>query len=246
MKSLLLSFLLTAAVCIYFMLIVDPKFNSSVRAAPNRILMAILVIIFAGYLLSLFWGVTGIIKGKLLTNIIGIGFSLFGIGIYAFGFVLSNGKGKEKKGQFDHELSKIESHQRAAIEDLLKQTNTKPENVAMVAYWKMTDNPAQFVVCVQKGNVIALQLKNKPVKDILPVSQLKHLSWLAMDNCELKSIQQLDLPKLEHLSLANNHIESLDGLQNSALVYWLSFKGNPVKDTAALKSLTNKYVYIER
>ncbi|MEO6723633.1 MAG: hypothetical protein ABIN67_24915 [Ferruginibacter sp.] len=246
MKSLLLSFLLTAAICIYFMFIVDPKFSANVRAVPNWVLIAVVVIIFAGYLLALYWGITGIFKQQRIFNLAGIGFSLFGIGVYAFFFVLSGGKGKESKGQFDHELGKIEINQRTVVDNLLHQTNTKTENVAMVAYWEMHENPDEFVLCVQKGNVIAMQVKNKPVTDIAVVSKLSNLNWLSLENCDLKTIAVLDLPKLEHLSVEHNQLASLDGLQNSPLVYWLNFKDNPVTDSTALKSLTNKYVYIAK
>ena len=61
-----------------------------------------------------------------------------------------------------------------------------------------------------------------------------------------KTIAALKLPKLEHLSVGHNQLASLDGLQNSPLVYWLNFKENPVTDSAALKSFTNKYVYIAK
>ena len=208
--------------------------------------MVLLVLIFGGYLLSLFWAATGIVKGERLANFFGICFSLFGLGIYAFGFVLSNGKGKEKKGQFDHELSKIEIRQRAAVDQLIHQTNTNPENVKLVAYWEMTGNPGDFVLCVQKGNVIAMQVKNKPLNDISQVTQLTELSWLALNNCDLKTIAKLKLPNLDHLSLANNKLASLDGLQNSPNISWLNFKENPVVDSMALGQLKNKYLFIER
>ena len=244
MKSLTLSFLLTAAMCIYFMFILDPKFSGKVRTVPNWILVVVLVIIFAGYLLALYWGIAGMLKQQRIFNLLGIGFSLFGIGIYIFFFLLSSGKGKENKGQFDHELSKIEAIQRIAVDNLLAQTHTKAEDVKMVAFWNMHENPDEFVLCVQKGNVIALQVKNKPVTDLVIVSKLHNLNWLSLENCDLKAIAALHLPKLEHLSVGDNQLLSLDGLQNSPLVYWLNFKGNPVTDSAALKSLTNKNVYI--
>ena len=244
MKSFILSFVLLLVVCIFFMSVFDPRINAFFRKFPNWIFTVLVVVLFAGLVLSLFWGVAGIIKGQLFSNLLGIGCSLFGLGIYAMFFIMEVNKGRESAGQFDHDLGKIETSQQKALYQLLEQTSTKPADVQIAPYWGMHKNTANFAICIQNKNIIALQVKNKPVNDIAAISQFKHLNWLIIENCGLKSIEGMNLPSLQRLSVNANQLTSLSGLENSPQVAWLNFRDNPIKDSLALKQLTNADLFI--
>jgi hypothetical protein len=222
----------------------DTKTNAFYRKFPNWVFVVFIIILFAGFVLSLYWGVTGIFKGRLVSNLLGIGCSLLGLGIYAFFFVMEMKKGKESPGQFDHDLSKIETSQQKALYHLIEQTNTKPSEVQIVPYWGMHKNIGNFVICIQKGNIIALQVKNKPVNDVADIASLKQLSWLVIENCGLKSIEGMNLPLLQRLAVNSNQLASLSGLENSPQIAWLNFRDNPIKDSLALKQLPNQHLYI--
>ncbi len=244
MKSFILSAVLISSIIIFFMSVLDSKVNNFVRNLPEWFAWIGVAIFFIGFLLSLYWGITGIFKGQRLLNCIGIGCSVFGLALYAFFYVLETGRGKETAGQFDHELSKIEASQKQALDTLLAQTNTQPTDVQIVPYWGMNNNTSSFALCIQKGNIIALQIKGKPLNDVKAVAAFKHLNWLILENCGLKSIDGLNLPLLQRLAINYNNITSLSGIENSPQIAWLNYRNNPVTDSAALQHLTNNNLFI--
>lgn len=244
MKSFILSLLLTAVICAFFMGVFESKTSAVINKIPDWVFIVMAIVFFAGYLLALYWGFTEIFKEQRLLNFIGIGFSLLGLSIYLFAFIINGGIGSESPGQFDHNLSKIESNQRAALNNLLLYTNTKDSNIKMIAYWEMTKNPSDFAVCVQNGNIIGLQIKNKQVNDVADISKLSHLNWLVLENCNLKSITDLKLPALERLAINHNQLANLAGLENSPKIMWLNFQNNPVADSSAIKNYANRQLYI--
>jgi len=243
MKSFILSAILIVVPFLFFMSVFDTKISAWYRQWPDWIFITALVLLFAGYLLSLYWGITGLRHGSRFLNILGMGTSLLGIGIFALFFFMNKSGGKERRGQFDHELAKIEPTQLAVISELLTITHTDTAAVNMVAYWQMHQNPGNFVICIQQGNIIALQVTNKQVSDLRIVSKLKHLNWLALENCGLTSLTNLDLPLLQRLSIKHNQVSSLAGLENAPQLGWLNYHNNPVTDSAALTQLP-KQVYI--
>ncbi|MEO6230688.1 MAG: hypothetical protein ABJB11_00905 [Ferruginibacter sp.] len=244
MKSFLLSIILLSVMCFFIFSIFENKISRFYSSFPVWVFIAIAIVFFAGFILSFYWGITGVFKEQRLFNIGGIGCSFLGLGICFFGFIMQAGKGKEMPGQFDHELSKIETAQQAALHDLLQQTNTKAADVQFIPYWEMNRNTAGFAICIQKGNVIALQIKKRALKDVSNISKLSHLNWLALESCGLKSIETLNLPELERLSVNHNHLTSLNGLQHSPKVGWLDFTGNPITDSSALQQLNNPNLII--
>ncbi|MEO8769454.1 MAG: hypothetical protein ABI402_05200 [Ferruginibacter sp.] len=246
MKSLILSSSVTAFIFILFMSLFEKNAFHTIRRLPDSILIIIIIAFFAAYLLSLYWGITGIIKGQRLFNLLGIGFSLFGLCIYVLGYMVNSGGGKETPNQFDRDITKIENNQGIALEELLQQTNTKPENLQCTNYWGMYKNPAEFVICIQKGNIISLQIKNKPVNDVKTVTKFPHLSWLILENCDLKSIADLKLPELDRLSVKGNQLTSLTGFENEPKVSWIDYGNNPIIDSSAITTHPNKSLYINR
>ena len=246
MKSFILSFSVTALICIFFMSLFEKKSYAVIRSLPDSIFIILMVVFFAAYILALYWGITGIIREERLFNFLGICFSFFGLCIYFLGFVMNSGNGKETPNQFDHDITKIETSQRVALEELLRQTNTKAADLQCTNYWDMYKNPAEFVICIQKGNIISLQIKNKPVNDVKTVTKFTHLMWLILENCELKSIAELKLPELDRLSVKDNQLTSLAGFENEPKVSWFDFGNNPVTDSSALETHPNKSLYISR
>ncbi len=224
--------------------IYETKTSAIINKIPVWVFIILAVVFLAGYLLALYWGFTGIFKEHRLFNFFGIGFSLFGLGIYLFFYIIQGGMGSESTGQFDHSLSKIEVNQRTALDNLIQQTNTKASDIKMVAYWEMTKNPNDFSLCVQHGNIIGLQIKNKQLNDVMNISKLSHLNWLVIENCNLKSMADLNLPALERLAVNHNQLTNLAGLENCPKVTWLNFQSNPVTDSSAVKNYPNKELYI--
>ena len=243
MKSFILSSGITALIFIFFMSLFDHKTRMSINGLPNAVFIIITILFFIGYVFSLYWGVTGIFREQRILNFMGIAVSIFGLCIYVAGYMINNG-GKESGGQFDHDISKIEASQRTVLNELLQKTNTKESDIQFTQYWGMNNNPNNFVVVIQKGDIIGLQIKNKILDDIQPVSKLTGLSWLVLENCNIKSIADLKLKSLQRLDINHNQITTLDGIENEPKMSWLNFKGNPITDSTALKNHPNKYLYI--
>ncbi len=244
MKSLLLSLVLTIIICIYCMGLFDARVRHFISGLSAVFFVTTMIIFFVGYVLSLYWAVTGIVKGQLLLNLPGLCLALFGIGIYLLGYQMESGKGKAAPGQFDHAISKIEPGQQAALLHLMKQTGTTEQEVQLVTYWAMYNNSNSFVICVQHGNIIALQLKNKTLTDMADISALPALNWLVLHNCGITSVAALQLPLLQRLDVAHNQLATLQGVQNAPDITWLNFRDNPVTDSSALQQIANKAIYI--
>ena len=244
MKSFILSVIITTLICIFFVSLFDHKSRAFLNNISDKGFLVFVIIFFIGYLLSLYWGITGIFKGERALNFLGIGLSMLGLCLYALGYVVNAGNGKASPQQFDQDLSKIEVNQRAALNDLLQQTNTKETELQFTYYWGMFKNPNAFVVCIQKGNIIGLQVKNKPVSELKAVSKLSHLNWLVLEDCGLRSITDLDLPQLERLELSHNQLTSLSGIEHERRISWLDIKDNPVTDSSALQDHPIKGLYI--
>lgn len=246
MKSFILSFSLTAIICVFFMSVFEPKMNAHYKNVPNWIFWIIVVAFFAGYILAFYWGIINIFRQERLFNLLGICFSVLGLGLYIMFFMMENGKGKASKNQFEHDITKIESSQLAALNNLLQQTGTQAGDIKFINYWDMSNDPGDFALCVQKGNIMALMIKNKPINDVGCISVCKKLDWLVLQNCHLETIEKLDIAGLRQLDISRNKLSSLKGLEHAPNISLLNFSSNPVTDTSALTSLTNKYLSIVR
>ena len=240
MKSFILSSIISAVICVFFMSVLDNKARNFFRDLPDVTFWIFAVAFLVGYIVAIVWGIAGIIKGQRLFNGLGICISFFGLCIYVMFYMMNAGSGKAKAGQFDHDIASIEINQRTALNELLKQLNAKPADIKFTYYWGMHKNPGELVICIQKGNIIALQVKNKPVTDLALVSRLSQLSWLVLENCDLKSIAELHLPLLQRLEVNNNKLTSLAGLENEPQLSWVEYHNNPVTDSSALINHHNK------
>lgn len=240
MKSFLLSIVPTIIIVVFIMSVFDQKVPAIINRLPGQFFILFILLSVAVYLLAAYWGIKGISKGNFFFNIAGLFISIAGIAAFAMAYQMSAGKGAASPGQFDHAFSDIEPAQQQALTALAAQTATPLQDISMVAYWKMHKNPANFSVCIQKGNIIALQVKNKPLKDLQTLSAFGHLNWLVLDNCNITSLSTLNLPLLQRLDVGNNQLNNLDGIQHSPQIEWLNFAGNPVSDSSALKELPHK------
>lgn len=234
MKSFLIAIITSVLLFGSFMQLFEPKQKGLLNSLPSWLTILFVVLCFAGYSFALYSGIKEVNRHQMLLNVIGICISVFGISCYILLYTMSVGKGKEKPGQFSHELEKIAPGQRAAIDSLMKQTGVKSSQVKLVAFWKLHDNPDPFVLCVQDSNVIGLQIKNRPLSDLTPIKAFYKLSWLILDNCGLTNIEDLYNPELERLDVRNNKLVSLDNLAHSARIGWLDFSNNPITDSGAL------------
>jgi hypothetical protein len=243
MKSFLISLSIVLGICFFFMSVFDKKTNAFYNSLPTWIFITLMITCLLGLLLSLYWGIAGMIKGERLLNALGIFCSIFGLGIFALGLIMDSGSGKELPGQFDHDLSLVDARQRVTLYNLMKQTNTDAADVDLVAYWNMSRQSGKFVVCIQKGNVIALQIKNKPIKDISDLNVLEKLNWLTLENCGLQSVSALKLPLLERLYVNNNQLTNLNGIEHSPDLKWLEYARNPIQDSGAAKLIAEKNLY---
>jgi Leucine-rich repeat (LRR) protein len=88
--------------------------------------------------------------------------------------------------------------------------------------------------------VIALQIKNGLLPDLKNITALNKLNWLILHNCGLKSLSGLNLPLLQRLSVSNNQLSNLDGIETSPDLDWLEYANNPITDSSAAKAVTDK------
>ncbi len=241
MKSFIVAVIITAVLCGLFMGIFEKSVAVYLNRVPTWLAVVLLIVFFIGYCVALYWGISGIMREQRVLNFFGIVLSVLGIGAYIVMFQMNNGKGKERPGQFDHSFESIGIEQQQVLEQIVRQAGLSVEDINFAAYWNMSNNPSDLAVCVQDGNVIALQVKNHPVTDMQLVSRLQHLNWLILDNCSVTNITHLVLPELQRLNVSHNQLTSLAGLGKMPNVVWLDFSANPVTDSSALDSIKGPY-----
>ena len=104
MKSFSLSFILLTIICVYVVSLFNAKRSEYYNSFPDRVFIVVISIFFIGFMLALYWGITGILKRQFFLNLMGIGLSLFGLALYVFSVFVDRGKDQETPGQFDHAL----------------------------------------------------------------------------------------------------------------------------------------------
>lgn len=257
MKSLILSLLLTFFIAYSFISALDPNAQSWLSKLPLWSLYPILIVLGIAYLLALYWGVTGIIQGQRLANGIGILFSFFGIGLFWFGISMEMNKGKAAKGQFDYALTAQNMMDIDALQPILDQAHLPKGDIIMLTYWDLFKSEDKIAVCMQKGQIIGLSVKNVNLSDISCIAKLGALSSLTLDNCaltkienllllkaerlnlnnnQLKNLSGLNAPKVKYLDVENNQLISLEGIENLPQAQYVNFQGNPITDFSAAKN----------
>lgn len=257
MRSFILSLILTALVAYAFMSVMDSNAPSWVKNLPDWSAYPIIIVLGVAYLLALYWGVRGILQGQRLANGLGILMSLYGVGLFWFGISMEMGNGKATEGQFDYVLVPQNLMDIDALQPILDQAHLKQTDIKMLTFWDLFKSQDTIAICMQKGRIIGLSIKNVKINDVSCLSKLPELSMLTLKNCDLSQIENLYLDKLGRLNLNNNKLKNLTGI-NAPQVKWLdvennqlsslegiekfpqaeysSFRGNPITDFSAAKS----------
>ncbi|XP_071899464.1 leucine-rich repeat-containing protein 23 isoform X2 [Anas platyrhynchos] len=78
-----------------------------------------------------------------------------------------------------------------------------------------------------------VDLSENKLQDLSPLSSLTHLLWLKVDGNLLTSARMQELPYLQIISFAHNHIKDMEGLTHPCLAN-LSLKGNKIRTALGL------------
>jgi hypothetical protein len=235
MKSLLLSLFLTIFVGYIFASLIDPNTSSWFSKLPTWAIYPFAIVMCIAYLVALYWGFTGIMQGQRLANFFGIMLCLMGLGLFVYALMMSAGKGQAKDGQFEYALN-AQSADTEAIKPILSQANLQEKDIAFVDFWNLSSSQAKFSVCVQKGEIIGMSIKNATLSDVSSLSNLHALSQLSLNHCGLTKIENLNLVKAERLNLDDNSLENLTGI-NAPKVKWLDVKNNKLSSLEGIQNL---------
>uniref|UniRef100_A0A8B9C675 Leucine-rich repeat-containing protein 23 n=1 Tax=Anser brachyrhynchus TaxID=132585 RepID=A0A8B9C675_9AVES len=78
-----------------------------------------------------------------------------------------------------------------------------------------------------------VDLSENKLQDLSPLSSLTHLLWLKVDGNLLTSARMQELPYLQIISFAHNHIKDMEGITHPCLAN-LSLKGNKIRTALGL------------
>ncbi|OPJ69312.1 leucine-rich repeat-containing protein 23 [Patagioenas fasciata] len=78
-----------------------------------------------------------------------------------------------------------------------------------------------------------VDLSDNKLQDLSPLNSLTHLLWLKVDGNLLTSACMQELPYLQVISFAHNHIKAIEGITHPRLVN-LSLKGNKIQTALGL------------
>ncbi|NXL94662.1 LRC23 protein, partial [Alectura lathami] len=78
-----------------------------------------------------------------------------------------------------------------------------------------------------------VDLSGNKLQDLSPLSNLTHLLWLKVDGNLLTSAHMQELPYLQVISFAHNHIKNMEGITHPRLAN-LSLKGNKIQTALGL------------
>ncbi|NWQ75631.1 LRC23 protein, partial [Columbina picui] len=78
-----------------------------------------------------------------------------------------------------------------------------------------------------------VDLSDNKLQDLSPLNSLTHLLWLKVDGNLLTSACMQELPYLQIISFAHNHIKAIEGITHPRLVN-LSLKGNKIQTALGL------------
>lgn len=236
MKSFILSVLLTGFLFYAFISLIDPNNQTWVSKISSSVGYLFIIGLGIGYFVAFYWGVSGIINGQRIANLLGILISLFGLGLFLFGYSMEMGKGKAKPGQFDTSLTTENTTDIVALQPLLEQANLKKSDIKLLTYWDLLQSKDKFAVCMQKERVIGLSINNVKLQDISCISELSGLSSLTLNGCEITVIENLRLPRAERLNLNNNLLKNLTGIE-ALNVKWLDVENNRLSSFEGIDKL---------
>lgn len=234
-RSLLLSFALTCLLgyALTFGL-TDP--HSWVKRLPDWSAIPLLAAGGIAYLLAAWWACRGFRMHK-AAALVSLAFCALGLSVYALGITLEAGKGKPTNGQYDHDFSKLDPAEKAALTQLVQAAGSDLQTAVFTEHWHVAEpnGGGGFRICVQKGRVTALNLSDHPIQDLQPLSQLPALSDLYLRHCGLADLSGLRSTSLDRLDVSDNQITDLRTLAGCPNVQWLFVKNNRLKSTAGVE-----------
>jgi hypothetical protein len=232
-KSFFLSLALTAALCYMFTVGIFSK-DSFVNKIPDSWGIPIMIGGAILYILAFWWGLRGFPQHKFL-SLISLGLSGFGLAFYATVISMEMGRGKPAPGQFDYDLARVPAQEQAAVRSLAKQIGIPESDIHLTEYWKLQEFP--MAICLQKGHVIGVSVRDKTIKDVSVLSALPQLSGLYLRGTHLKDLSDLQSPKLNRLELQNNEFTDLTSFSSIQNVEWLFMDNNRLKTLEGIKQM---------
>ena len=105
--------------------------------------------------------------------------------------------------------------------------------------------PARKQACAPRLTVLStrarrflrrLLLDNNAIGRIQGIASLAHLQYLSLSNNQIQSIEGLDSLPIKHLDLANNQIQRLENLHTLVLLQVLVVSGNQISSLSGLQN----------
>jgi hypothetical protein len=236
MKSLIISLILSFFVGFSFMSLIDPNSQSWVSKLPTWMIYPVVIALIIGYLITLYWGFSGMWHTQRLANFGGFILSVLGLGIIGAGFYMQMGNDTAKEGQFEYSQTAENLREIALLKPILEQAKLKESDIKMLTYWHLIQSKDGIAICMQQGKIIGLNIKNISLKDVSCISKLSNLASLTLNNCDLTKIENLNLPKAERLNLNNNKLTNLTGIV-APKVKWLDLDYNQLNTWEGIANL---------
>lgn len=235
-KSLLLSLTLTVLVGYTFTAgLTSP--NSLVKKLPDWASYLLIAAVFVFYLLATWWAIKGFGASK-LTALVSLGFCVFGLGLYAWGYTMAMGKGKASPGQYDYTLDHLAPEEKVALAQMAQNAGLGLSAAVFTEHWHVAEAVQGFGVCLQKGHVTALNFSGKKVPDLGLLHQFPQLSDLYLNHCGLSDMRALRHEKLDRLELADNQISDLTTLSGCPNLRWLVLRNNQLPSDQGIEAFT--------
>ncbi len=195
------------------------------------------------YLLATWWAIKGFSDHK-LTALLSLVCCVFGLGLYALGFVMTIGAGKASPGQFDYDVTTLDPAEKAVVTQLAQDAGAGLTDAVFTEYWnliKATEpessrivSTKSFRICVQRGHVIGLNLDNHPVRQLALFSRLSHLTYLSLKNSGLSDLSGLTSATIDRLDVSDNQLTDLKTLRGCPNIQWLFARNNQLTATDTL------------
>lgn len=96
-----------------------------------------------------------------------------------------------------------------------------------------------FAICVQKRHVTAINFSNHPISNLSLFSQLPRLGDLYLKNCGLTDMSGLQSITIDRLDVSDNQIADLKTLRGCPNIRWLFVANNRLQSTNGIDQFAN-------